>query len=170
MNSTHLLNSPDAELPSVLSALESEKQRRLTEDRLRFYRPYPKQAEFHAAGATYRERLLMAANQVGKTFAAAMELAAHVSGQYPSWWQGYRFDRAIRAWAAGETAEVVRTTIQLLLLGESGQHGTGCRQVLAPTLGLAARWPATNVGGCRRPSHASISRCQSRYDAREGNI
>ena len=35
-------------------------------------------------------------------------------------------NRAIRAWAAGETAEVVRATIQLLLLGEPGQHGTGC--------------------------------------------
>ena len=55
-----------------------------------------------------------------------MELAAHASGQYPPWWRGYRFDRAIRAWAAGETTEVVRATIQLLLLGEPGQHGTGC--------------------------------------------
>ena len=165
-----LPNSEPSSEELLLKRLETEKTRRLTEDRLRYYQPYSKQAEFHEAGATHRERLLMAANQVGKTFAAAMELAAHVSGQYPSWWQGYRFDRAIRAWAAGETAEVVRTTIQLLLLGESGQHGTGCRQVLAPTLGLAARWPATNVGGCRRPSHASISRCQSRYDAREGNI
>ena len=35
-------------------------------------------------------------------------------------------DLTARAWAAGETAEVVRATIQLLLLGESGQHGTGC--------------------------------------------
>jgi hypothetical protein len=85
----------------------------------------------------------MAANQVGKTFAAAMELAAHVSGQYPSLWRGYRFDRAIRAWAAGETAEVVRATIQLLLLGEPGQHGTGCipKSVLlevVPARGTAA--------------------------------
>jgi len=55
-----------------------------------------------------------------------MELAAHASGQYPPWWQGCRFDRAIRAWAAGETTEVVRATIQLLLLGEPGRHGTGC--------------------------------------------
>jgi len=68
----------------------------------------------------------MAANQVGKTFAAAMELAAHATGQYPPGWQGYRFDRAIRAWACGETGEVVRATIQLLLLGEPGQHGSGC--------------------------------------------
>jgi hypothetical protein len=62
----------------------------------------------------------MAGNQTGKTLAAAMELAMHACGQYPEWWQGYRFDRAIRAWAAGETSEVVRATIQLLLLGEPG--------------------------------------------------
>jgi hypothetical protein len=40
-------------------------------------------------------------NQVGKTFAAAMELAAHITGIYPVWWQGYKFDRANRAWASG---------------------------------------------------------------------
>src|SRR5262249_1640954 len=110
----------------LLKSLETERSRRLTEDRLRYYTPYPKQAEFHSAGATHRERLLMAANQVGKTYAAAMELAAHASGQYPPWWQGYKFDRAIRAWAAGETAQLVRAPIQFLLLGEPGQHGTGC--------------------------------------------
>jgi phage terminase large subunit-like protein len=106
--------------------LEAEKHRRHTEDRLQYYAPYEKQRQFHDAGAKHRERLLYAANQVGKTYAAAMELAAHASGQYPPWWRGYKFDRAIRAWAAGETTEVVRATIQLLLLGEPGQHGTGC--------------------------------------------
>ena len=96
----------------MLKTLETEKTRRLTEEKLRFYAPYRKQREFHDAGATHRERLLCAANQVGKTYAAAMELAAHATGQYPGFWCGYRFDRAIRAWAAGETAEVVRATIQ----------------------------------------------------------
>jgi terminase large subunit-like protein len=118
--------------------LETEKTRRLTEDRLKYYKPYPKQAEFHTAGANYRERLLMAANQVGKTYAAAMELAAHATGQYPPDWKGYKFDRAIRSWAAGETTEVVRATIQLLLLGEPGQHGSGC-----PEIGLS-RGPASS--------------------------
>jgi phage terminase large subunit-like protein len=106
--------------------LEAEKNRRLTENRLQYYKPYPKQADFHAAGAKYRERLLMAGNQTGKTLASAMELSMHATGQYPSWWKGHRFDRAIRAWACGETSEVVRETTQLLLLGPSGQHGTGC--------------------------------------------
>ena len=115
---------PVADLPAdeslLLAALEAEKNRRLTENRLQYYKPYPKQAEFHAAGAKYRERLLMAGNQTGKTLASAMELAMHVTGQYPDWWQGHRFDRAIRAWCCGETSEVVRETLQLLLLGPDG--------------------------------------------------
>src|SRR5262249_8071904 len=82
-NSTPLLNSPDAELPSVLSALQAEKTRRSTEDKLRSYVPYPKQAEFHTAGATYRERLLMAGNQIGKTLAGGFEAAMHATGRYP---------------------------------------------------------------------------------------
>ena len=39
-------------------------------NQLASYRPYPKQAEFHAAGAEHDERLLMAGNQLGKTLAA----------------------------------------------------------------------------------------------------
>jgi phage terminase large subunit-like protein len=123
------LNTPEESLPigeQLLATLEAEKSRRLTENRLGYYKPYPKQAEFHAAGAKYRERLLMAGNQTGKTLASAMELAFHVTGLYPAWWKGHRFDRAIRAWACGETSKVVRETTQLLLLGPSGQHGTGC--------------------------------------------
>ena len=38
-------------------------------NQLASYRPYPKQAEFHAAGATHDERLFMAGNQLGKTMA-----------------------------------------------------------------------------------------------------
>jgi hypothetical protein len=71
----------------LLKTLETEKERRLTTNRFTYYKPYPKQLGFHMAGASHRERLLMAANQVGKTFAAAMELAAHVTEQYPSWWR-----------------------------------------------------------------------------------
>ena len=36
------------------------------------YRPYPKQAAFHAAGAIHRERLLMAGNQLGQDVLAAL--------------------------------------------------------------------------------------------------
>ena len=78
--------------------MKAEKTRRLTENRLTYYKPYQRQADFHAAGATKRERLLMAANQVGKTWAGGFEAAMHLTGQYPDWWAGYRFDRPTIGW------------------------------------------------------------------------
>src|SRR5262249_48950548 len=125
MSLTHSLNLPDAELPSVLSALQAERTRRLTEDRLRYYAPYPKQAEFHAAGARHRERLLMAGNQIGKTLAGGFEAAIHATGRYPDGWKGRRFDRPTVGWACGVSGEVVRDTVQRVLIGRSGSLGTG---------------------------------------------
>src|SRR5262245_5871168 len=111
--------------PTALESLRSEKNRRRTEDRLAYYAPYPKQREFHAAGATARERLLMAGNQLGKTLAGGFEVAMHATGRYPDWWQGQRFDRPTNSWACGVTGEVVRDTVQRVLVGRPGQEGTG---------------------------------------------
>lgn len=101
----------------------------LTEtNRLADYAPYPKQCEFHAAGATHRERLLMAGNQLGKTLAAAMEVAMHMTGRYPDWWTGYRFDRPTRGICGSESVELTKKGVQRLLLGNpetSELWGTG---------------------------------------------
>lgn len=113
---------------SELKALESdllELERRQKEKRLSYYRPYSKQAEFHKAGARYRERLLMAGNQQGKTLAGAAEMAMHLTGDYPEDWEGRRFTKEIRAWAASITSETTRDNAQRLLLGEGRQYGTG---------------------------------------------
>ena len=67
----------------------------------------------------------MAANQSGKTLASAIEVACHASGRYPNWWPGRRFAKATDGWVAGESNEVVRDFIQKLLLGKTGEHGTG---------------------------------------------
>ena len=45
----------------------------------------------------------MAANQVGKTWSAGMEVAMHATGIYPDWWTGRRWDRATTGWVAGIT-------------------------------------------------------------------
>ena len=124
-SSTALTTLSLSELQALLSALKEEKTRRLTEDKLAYFKPYPKQLEFFTAGATARERLLMAANQSGKTLASAIEVACHASGRYPSWWTGRRFAKATDGWVAGESNEVVRDFIQKLLLGKTGEHGTG---------------------------------------------
>lgn len=73
----------------ALIALAKERARRQQERWLSNYRPYPKQIEFHTAGVEHRERLLMAGNQLGKTFSTAAEVAMHLTGQYPE--AGERF-------------------------------------------------------------------------------
>ena len=98
---------------------------RLSLLRLSAYRPYTKQAEFHAAGAAHRERLLRAGNQLGKTVAGAAEAAYHLTGKYPDWWQGRRWDRPTIGWVAGVTGESTRDNPQRVLMGRPTSIGSG---------------------------------------------
>lgn len=60
----------------------------------------------------------MAANRVGKTFGVGgYETAMHLTGEYPHWWEGKRFDHPVKWWAAGKTNETTRDIVQLTLLG-----------------------------------------------------
>jgi phage terminase large subunit-like protein len=86
---------------------------------------YGKHVAFFAAGAEHMERALLGGNRSGKSTCAAYELTAHMTGRYPAWWQGKRFDRAVSAWAAGVDAKSVRETVQVALFGEEGAIGTG---------------------------------------------
>jgi phage terminase large subunit-like protein len=87
---------------------------------------YPKHLEFFRAGADHRERLMLAANRIGKTEGVGgYEIAVHLTGQYPAWWEGRRFSRPVRCWASGDTSKTVREIIQHKLLGPAGAWGTG---------------------------------------------
>src|SRR5262245_19009248 len=86
--------------PEKIKQLIADLEAEANEDKLGNYKPYLKQAEFHGAGARHRERLLMAGNRIGKTLCGAAETAFHLTGDYPDWWVGKRFDRPVRAWAA----------------------------------------------------------------------
>ena len=90
---------------------------RAKRNKLAAYAPYAKQMEFHEAGAMFRERLFMAGNQLGKTWAGAFEVAMHATGIYPSWWKGRRFPYATRGMVGSESAELTRKGVQRLLLG-----------------------------------------------------
>lgn len=109
----------------LLTALQKELTRRRSLNQLIDYRPYPKQLDFHAQGLDYRERLLMAGNQLGKTVAAGFETAMHLTGLYPDNWPGRRWNRPTIGWAAGVTGESTRDNPQRILLGRTGQMGTG---------------------------------------------
>lgn len=120
--------SSQRRLVSDLVRTLSEIERRKTRNRLRDYAPYQKQREFHAAGACYRERLFMAGNQLGKTWAGGFECAMHLTGRYPDWWVGRRYDQPVRLWAASVTGESTRDNPQRILLGPPPireQWGTG---------------------------------------------
>ncbi|MEM7528849.1 MAG: terminase family protein [Pseudomonadota bacterium] len=86
---------------------------------------YPKHLAFMAAGARYRERLFCAANRVGKSITGAYETALHLTGQYPEWWEGKRFERPVRVWAAGKTWQKSYEIVQTQLLGPlKGSHAS----------------------------------------------
>jgi phage terminase large subunit-like protein len=117
----------DAKLKAQLELLETRKAYR-DANKILFFKPYKKQKEFFAWGATKRERLLMAGNQLGKTEAGAFETACHLTGTYPDWWEGRRWVKPVRGWAAGVSSMSVRDTQQLKLCGPPGiasSLGTG---------------------------------------------
>lgn len=68
---------------------------------------------------------MMAGNRVGKTIAGGYEVATHLTGQYPTWWPGRRFDGPGEWWAAGDTSETTRDIVQLTLMGPIADVGTG---------------------------------------------
>ena len=112
-----------ADLDAILAGLQQAVDLK-THSKIRFFKPYAKQAAFFELGATMRERLLIAGNQLGKTEAGAVETSYHLTGRYPPDWKGYRFSHPIRAWAAGESSMVVRDVQQKKLCGQPGVVGS----------------------------------------------
>lgn len=105
--------------------LEQERQLALEEDKWLFYatHAYDWQKAFHNADA--KERLLMAANGVGKTICGAFETACHLLGKYPDWWEGHRWDRGVKVWAGSITNETQRDYVQPHLLGDDLEESLG---------------------------------------------
>ena len=85
----------------------------------------PKHYAFFSGGAEYRERGAFAGNRSGKTISGAYETACHLTGDYPEWWVGKRFDKPVRVWACAETWPKCRDTVQKELLGSAAALGTG---------------------------------------------
>lgn len=117
-----------------LYALMQEKQRRMKYDRMAHAWPetgplrrelYPKHMAFFEMGAHKRIRAIFGANRSGKSESAAYELACHLTGRYPAWWVGKRFNRPIRAWAASNTLVTTREALQRKLIGPKNDTGTG---------------------------------------------
>ncbi|MBF4178898.1 terminase large subunit domain-containing protein [Lelliottia nimipressuralis] len=79
--------------------------------------------KWFASGASYLLRYLSAANRIGKTYGAAHEFAYHATGQYPSWWKGYRCE-AGTLWAVGISSDSTRKVLQKELIGTNDARST----------------------------------------------
>ena len=93
--------------------------------KLYLHKPYAWQEEFHNAGGENPERLLMAANGVGKTLTGAYETAVHATGEYPDWWRGRRFITPPKLWACSISADSQKEYVQPALLGTDLGEGYG---------------------------------------------
>jgi phage terminase large subunit-like protein len=85
-------------------------------NQLKYFRPFDHQRKFFETFDSPR-RGILAANRIGKTVSTCYETAMHLTGQYPDWWRGYRFDRPITAMVAGEGWSQVAMVLQNELLG-----------------------------------------------------
>jgi len=124
---------PEAQRVEILTSLEALDRIRETNLILRMFPEtgpfsrdrYAKHIELYELGLAFQFRCLLGGNGVGKTQCAGIEMVYHLTGDYPEWWPGYRFNRPIKALAAGDTKETVRDIIQMKLMGPEGEHGTG---------------------------------------------
>jgi phage terminase large subunit-like protein len=117
-----------------LLALLEERERRSWGRKIEKYFPdegplrrdlYPKHLTFFETGKTHLERAAIAANRVGKTTLSAFETTLHLTGLYPEWWVGRRFNHPVEWWAASDTSETTRDILQLEFLGKIDHIGTG---------------------------------------------
>jgi len=86
----------------------------------------------------------MAGNQLGKTLSGAAECSMHLTGEYPDWWEGKRYDKPIILIAGSESAELTRDGVQRLLVGPPDREedwGTG----FIPQRCIVARTRRTGV-------------------------
>ena len=95
---------------------------------LAYFRPFEHQRRFFETRTDRRG--ILAANRIGKTVSTCYETAMHLTGRYPEWWQGRRFDHAVQVMVAGEGWSQVALVLQRELLGTQDikiqdQIGTG---------------------------------------------
>ena len=83
---------------------------------LKYFRPFDHQKRFFLTGNSER-RGILAANRIGKTVSTCFETAMHLTGQYPEWWEGKRYNKPVTAMVAGEGWSQVAMVLQNELLG-----------------------------------------------------
>ncbi len=113
---------------------------------------YPKQMELMKAGKKHRIRALVGGNGSGKSYYNAFESYLHLSGRYPKWWEGHRFEGPIDAWLCAREAKNLREGLQEILFGGIGDDdfGTGMvpREDMQDEKGQFQKWAMAGTANC----------------------
>jgi len=112
--------SPDGDLWKRMAALPPE-------DKWIEWSNKPWQLDFHNGGKDHKERMCKTGNREGKTRCAGAETAIHMTGDYPDYWKGRKFDKPVLVWTGSPTNETSRDIVQKELLGGTSpmELGTG---------------------------------------------
>ena len=72
---------------------------------------------------------MQSANKIGKTYAVCAEDAIDLTGRYPPWWEGYKYDHPVKLVCGGINNDKTRDLLQAALCGDpalkSETLGTG---------------------------------------------
>lgn len=131
---------------------------------------YTKHLKFISDTANFRQVCMMAANRVGKTEVGTFIAACHLTGEYPDWYDGKRFDKPVSGIVAGETGTLVRDSLQEKLLGSITDIGSGLIRKSAiltkrPRQGIADAFDTVHIR--HRSGWESLLQFQSYDQGRE---
>ena len=116
-------------------------------------RAYPWQKDVANLSSDHRIISAISGNRVGKTYSICAIVSMHLTGNYPKWYTGKRFEGPIKAYFAGEDSKHNRGVPQEFLFGTSnraitGEIGTGLipRDAMVFETMIPERFGA--IGGC----------------------
>lgn len=84
---------------------------------------YPKHIAF--LNSHEKHRGILGGNRVWKTGTLCYAAVVHMTGEYPHWWTGRKYNHPVHVWLGDTTNEQARDVMQIELLGAPGAFGTG---------------------------------------------
>ncbi|MGL5583766.1 MAG: terminase large subunit domain-containing protein [Cetobacterium sp.] len=136
---SQVVNSLVSELQALARLGDTEGVARLIDqveaykqyNQIYFWHPYQYQLEFMNASKSFKQRYARSGNRVGKTKGASFEVAYHLTGLYPDWFEGDRIKGSGHTfWCIGIDNDSTTKVMQKELFGTSdirvdSEVGTG---------------------------------------------
>lgn len=111
---------------------------------------YLKHMELMKATKTHNICAFVGGNGTGKSLFETLLAYWHASGNYPEWWDGFRFKNPIDIWMCARETKALREGIQELLFGSIADIGTGIlpKDCLLDDKGNIQTWTMSGTANC----------------------